>query len=75
MFRLGIIGLSILVTAWCWSQPVYAYLDPGAGNVLLQGLIGGLAASTGFLAYHWRRMRALFAGRKSDPAVGSPTTD
>jgi len=73
MLRVGIIGLSLLVTAWCWATPVQAYLDPGAGSVLLQGLIGAVAASTGFAAYHWRRLRALFSGRKSGEAAVRPT--
>jgi hypothetical protein len=72
MLRLGIISLSLLVTAWCWATPVQAYLDPGAGNVLLQGIIGAVAASAGFAAYHWRRLRALLSGRKPDQTDSRP---
>ena len=61
--RIGTLVLTAGVAAWCLATPVYAYLDPGAGNTLLQGIIGGVAVVTGFLAYHWQRLRALLHRR------------
>jgi hypothetical protein len=60
MFRIAIVSVSLLVAVWCLSPPTYAYLDPGTGSTLLQGLIGGVAVATGFIAYSWRRLRSLF---------------
>jgi hypothetical protein len=62
-----------VVAAWSLATPVAAYLDPGTGNALLQGIIGGLAVATGFVAYQWRRVRMFFSsrsvadGRKEQP--------
>jgi len=38
-----------------------AYIDPGAGSILLQAVIGGLAAALALGASYWTRIRsALF---------------
>ena len=34
----------ILFLALTFVEPVYAYLDPGTGSAILQGLLAGLAA-------------------------------
>lgn len=65
-------GGAVVVAAWHLSTPLYAYLDPGTGNALLQGIIGGLAVASGFIAYQWRRIRLLFSRRDADAA---PHTD
>ena len=46
----------------------YAYIDPGTGSILIQGLIAGLA----FIAAFWRRIRNFFSSwrRKSDSSSG-----
>ncbi len=61
--RISVLVLTACVAAWCLATPAHAYLDPGAGNALLQGIIGGVAVVTGFLAYHWQRLRALLHRR------------
>ena len=61
--RLGVLVSTAFVAAWCLATPLEAYLDPGAGNTLLQGIIGGVAVMTGFLAYHWQRLRAILSRR------------
>ena len=44
-----------------------AYIDPGAGSVLLQGLLGVIAASFAVGAAYWRKVRAYFGNdRHSD---------
>lgn len=71
MFRIPVICAAALVAAWCLSTPVDAYLDPGTGNALLQGIIGGLAVASGFIAYQWRRVRMLFS-REGDARKERP---
>ncbi len=40
------------------STPAHAYLDPGTGSILLQGLIAAIA-SVGFYAKtHWEAIKA-----------------
>ena len=47
------------------AQPAYAYLDPGTGSILLQGLIAAVAAVGVYAGIFWRRIRAFFS-RKHD---------
>lgn len=39
--------------------PAYAYLDPGSGSMLLQVLLGGVAALAVILKFYWNRFLSL----------------
>ena len=41
------------------TLPAYAYLDPGTGSVLLQGLLAGIAGSFAIVKLYWRRLKGL----------------
>lgn len=45
---------------------ILAYLDPGAGSLLLQALLGGLAGLIVILKLYWRRLLRFFGFRKDD---------
>jgi hypothetical protein len=45
------------------SSPAYAYLDPGTGSMLVQGLVAALAIVSAAVATFWTRIRRLFSGR------------
>jgi hypothetical protein len=47
------------------KQQVLAYLDPGSGSMLIQILIGGLAAVGVTLKLYWRRLTGFFGGKKA----------
>ena len=44
------------------ANPVYAYLDPGTGSMLLQGLLAGIMAAGVTIGIYWRRFKAFFTG-------------
>ena len=45
-----------------------AYLDPGTGSMLLQVILGGLAAVGVAIKLYWHRLRAAFGmAKKPDP--------
>lgn len=71
MIRVGVMVLAALAGSHQLASPVSAYLDPGTGSALLQGLIGAIAVGTGFIAYQWQRIRALFS-RRSRPEPSAP---
>ena len=48
-----------------YTSPAYAYLDPGTGSMLLQGLIGGVAVVMSFLSIYWQKVKAFFGKRRS----------
>lgn len=53
------------------SSPAYAYLDPGTGSMIVQGLVAGLAVASAAVAAFWTRIRQLFSGRRK-PADPEP---
>jgi hypothetical protein len=49
------------------SESVFAYLDPGTGSMLLQVILGGVAAVGVAIKLFWHKIRvAIGLGRKSD---------
>jgi hypothetical protein len=56
----------ILIT---YTSPAHAYLDPGTGSMLIQGLIGGLAVAMSFISIYWHKLKSFFS--KSDLKLGT----
>ena len=44
----------------------HAYLDPGTGSIILQGLIAALAAGAVFIKMYWYKLLNLFGIKKKD---------
>ena len=42
------------------SSDCYAYLDPGTGSMLLQGLIAGIMVVGATIGIYWRRFKRFF---------------
>ena len=57
VFTVGIIS---------YASPVYAYLDPGTGSMLLQGLIAGIAVFASVLSIYWQKVKSFFVKQKTD---------
>jgi hypothetical protein len=51
----------VAAAATVFSLPAHAYLDPGTGSILLQGLIAGIMTVTAVLGIFWQRVKAFFA--------------
>ncbi len=52
------------------------YIDPGAGSILLQALVAGLAGCAVLVSMFWRKIRGFFAsllGQKPPPAPDAKT--
>jgi len=64
------------MNSWRWSavvllalvaEPAFAYLDPGTGSMLLQVVLGGIAAVGVAIKLFWYKIRvAIGLSRKSD---------
>jgi len=50
------------------------YLDPGTGSMILQVILGGLAAAAIFLKMFWHRMLVALRVRKPRPRESNPDT-
>jgi len=58
----------IAVLLVLFTQPAWAYLDPGTGSMLLQVILGGIAAVGVALKLGWHKIRAAlgFAAKSDD---------
>lgn len=58
--------VSLPVTAFllfaAMATPVYAYVDPGTGSIVLQAIIGGIAASMFIVRGRLDRLRTWMSG-------------
>ena len=48
---------------------VFAYLDPGSGSLIIQMLLGGIAAGFFAVKTYWHKIIGFFTGKrdKTDP--------
>ena len=42
----------------------FAYIDPGMGSIIIQSIIGGIAAGISFIAIYWQKFKNLFKRSK-----------
>ena len=49
-----------LMVALIVPQTAHAYLDPATGSMILQAVIGGVAAAALAFKFYWRRIQAFF---------------
>ncbi len=59
----SIIGAALL--AFLLPVPAWAYLDPGTGSIILQGIIAGLAVAGLTIKTYWYRLKSLFGRSES----------
>ena len=52
-------ALVVFVLLLSLERPAGAYLDPGTGSMLLQALLGGVAAVGVIARLYWHRMTAV----------------
>lgn len=46
---------------------VHAYLDPGAGSIVLQAIIAAVAGGFIVMRTYWSKVKRLFRWRKAEP--------
>jgi len=63
--------LCLIVGLISYTSPAYAYLDPGMGSMLLQGLIGGFAVIISFISIYWNKIKVFFV--KQEPDIDTDT--
>jgi hypothetical protein len=62
-FLIGIFSILMLISI----NPAFAYLDPGTGSMLLQVILGGVAAVGVAIKLYWHKIRvAVGLGRKTE---------
>ena len=43
------------------SNDAYAYLDPGSGSIILQAILGFIAAALATASYYWNKLKIFFS--------------
>jgi len=51
---------AIFVTATIFTEPAFAYLDPGTGGMLIQIVLGGLAGLAVAGKLFWHQLKSFF---------------
>jgi hypothetical protein len=59
--------LASLFFAVSFTTDAYAYLDPGTGSILLQGLLALIAGTAVTLKIYWAKVRGFFSREKTEP--------
>lgn len=58
---------ALALAAILLALPADAYLDPGTGSIVVQGVIAAIAAGAVALKLYWKRLKSVFGRR---PAAG-----
>jgi len=63
----------IIVTSFIFivffNSKAFAYLDPGTGSIILQSILGAIAAGASYCAIYWQKIKDFFnkkAKKKDD---------
>jgi hypothetical protein len=56
--------LLFLLAALAMTPSAHAYLDPGTGSILIQGLIAAVVGGLFYIRTAWSRIKAFFSGRR-----------
>ena len=51
----------VITVSSLFSTTAYAYLDPGTGSIILQAILGFIAASVAALSFYWNKVKLFFA--------------
>ncbi len=58
----NIVGITLLLLA---VQPAHAYLDPGTGSIILQGIIAAVAAAAVTGKLYWEKLKGFFSPKET----------
>ena len=61
-FRVFLCVVLVLGINLSTMEVAFAYLDPGTGSMLIQGLIGAVAAAFVVGRLYWYKIKSFFAG-------------
>lgn len=56
----------LVLATLLFPTPGYAYLDPGTGSIIVQAIIGAVAAAGTVLALYWQKVKNFFRRDQKD---------
>ena len=54
-----IVFITLLINFF-FINNAFAYLDPGTGSIILQAILGAIAAAASYCAFYWNKVKNLF---------------
>ena len=51
------ITLSFLILVLLLNNNAHAYIDPGMGSIIIQSIIGAIAAGMSFIVLYWNKFK------------------
>jgi len=73
--KLFVWRVMVLATGLATPGIAFAYLDPGTVSLLLQGLVGAIAAAGAAVALGWNNIKSFFRGLKRNGGYSEPKAD
>jgi hypothetical protein len=67
MGKLAIFAIYLSIATFVFPSTGHAYLDPGTGSIILQAIVGSIAAAGAVLGVYWQKVKGLF-GKGRAPA-------
>ena len=64
-----IFSLSCIVVLIIFPTKAFAYLDPGTGSIILQAILGFIAATIASISIYWEKFKSLISklfGKKKE---------
>ena len=58
MKKIVITSLSFIIF---FNTKAFAYLDPGTGSIILQALLGAIAAGISYCSIYWQKIKSFFS--------------
>jgi hypothetical protein len=58
MKKIVITSLSFIIF---FNTKAFAYLDPGTGSIILQALLGAIAAGISYCSIYWQKIKNFFS--------------
>ena len=55
----------ILLINFFFINNAFAYLDPGTGSIILQAILGAIAAAASYCAFYWNKVKNFFKKNNS----------
>lgn len=49
-----------------FNTEAYAYLDPGLGSIILQGIVAAIAATSLTIKIYWQKIKSFFKKKKKN---------
>lgn len=67
--QVGAVSTFALTVFALLTSPAQAYLDPGTGSMILQGIIGAIAGALVVLRIYWARLKQFFSPKSHADSV------